>query len=94
MLVFVVYDISENKSRTALIKRLHHFGLHRIQKSVFTGFMEFDARLSFFDDIETYISSENDSIIMIPICDKCADSIDICSDSDISLPRKIEFKLL
>ena len=40
MLTVVVYDISENTSRNNLIKRLQYFGLKRIQKSVFIGYLK------------------------------------------------------
>ena len=40
MLTVVVYDISDNTSRSYLIKKLQHFGLKRIQKSVFIGYLE------------------------------------------------------
>ena len=50
MLTVVVYDISDNTSRSNLIKQLQHFGLHRIQKSVFIGYLDLESRL---DNIES-----------------------------------------
>ena len=40
MLTVVVYDITDNTSRLHLIKKLQYFGLKRLQKSVFIGYLE------------------------------------------------------
>jgi CRISPR-associated protein Cas2 len=94
MLVFVAYDISENKSRNNLIKRLRHFGLHRIQKSLFAGNLSLDDRFDLNEDIDMYLSSEKDSIIITPVCESCKDSITQFSDMPISLPEKEDFKFI
>ena len=87
MLTFVSYDISENKDRTNLIKKLRHFGLHRIQKSFFAGELNLNERMDLLDELEIFLSSEKDSIIMLPVCENCKESINIFSDSEICLPR-------
>jgi len=94
MLVFAVYDISDNKSRSTLIKRLQHFGLRRIQKSVFSGNLTLKDRFELCDGIELYLSSENDSIIIIPICESCARSIEIFSDKNLFLAQEKEYKIV
>ena len=83
MLTVVVYDISDNTSRLYLIKKLQHCGLKRLQKSVFIGYLEADERLGMAEDIETYLSSDNDSIIIFPICESCKNSILLSGDADI-----------
>ena len=75
MLTVVVYDISDNTSRSYLIKKLQHFGLKRIQKSVFIGYLEAKERLDLANDIETYLSKDTDSIIILPSCESCKNSI-------------------
>lgn len=94
MLVFVIYDISDNKSRSALIKKLQHFGLHRVQKSAFSGILTLKDRFELSDEIELYLSSDKDSIIIIPVCESCSKSIEIFSDSDLFLPQVEEYKLI
>jgi CRISPR-associated protein Cas2 len=95
MLFFVIYDISENKSRFSLIKRLQHFGLHRIQKSAFAGNLEFKSKIELIEDIDFYLSSEHDSIIILPICERCKGSIEIFSETEIILPsEEINYKLV
>ncbi|MDR3223201.1 MAG: CRISPR-associated endonuclease Cas2 [Methanobrevibacter sp.] len=94
MLTLAVYDISENKSRNTLIKLLRHFGFYRIQKSVFVGNLSLNKRMDLMEDIEIHLSSDRDSIILFPICESCKDSIEICSDYEISLETQLEFKVL
>lgn len=86
MLTVVVYDISDNTSRSYLIKKLQHFGLKRLQKSVFIGYLETDDRLDLAGDVETYLSSDNDSIVIFPLCESCKNSILIQGEADI--PQK------
>ena len=83
MLTVVVYDISDNTSRLYLIKKLQYFGLKRLQKSVFIGYLEANERLDLADDVESYLSSDSDSIIIFPICESCKRSILIQGDADI-----------
>ena len=83
MLTIVVYDISDNISRSYLIKKLQHFGLKRLQKSVFIGYLEVNERLDLASDVETYLSSENDSIVIFPLCGSCKNSILIQGDVEI-----------
>jgi CRISPR-associated protein Cas2 len=94
MLVFVAYDISENKVRTNLIKKLRRYGLRRIQKSLFTGDLDLNKRIDISDEFEMFLSSENDSIILFQICNGCEESINIFSDKEIILHQEDDFKLI
>lgn len=84
MLILVFYDISENKARNDLIKKLQHFGLKRLQKSVFIGELDLNSRLDLSEDFNLYLSSPKDSIILIPLCGSCRDSIFV--EGDVSIP--------
>lgn len=83
MLTVVVYDISDNISRSYLIKKLQYYGLKRLQKSVFIGYLEVNERLDLAGDVETYLSCENDSIVIFPLCGSCKNSILIQGDAVI-----------
>ena len=83
MLTVVVYDISESTSRNHLIKKLQYYGLKRIQKSVFIGYLQLNERLDLADEIEIYLSGDSDSIIIFPLCRNCKDSILLVGDADI-----------
>lgn len=83
MLTVVVYDISDNTSRLYLIKKLQYFGLKRLQKSVFIGYLEAKERFDLAEDVETYLSSDSDSIVIFPLCESCKSSILIQGDASI-----------
>ena len=89
MLVFVMYDIVDNLSRAAFIKKLKHFGLHRIQKSIFCGFLTIQERLDLAEEFDYFISSERDSILLVPSCQSCLDSVFI--EGNLDLPQKNEY---
>lgn len=82
-MTIVVYDISDNSLRSNLIKRLQYFGLKRIQKSVFIGYLEIKERLDLAEDLETFLSKDTDSIIILPLCESCKSSILLVGDVDI-----------
>ena len=83
MLTIVTYDISDNASRSYLIKKLQYFGLKRLQKSVFIGYLETEDRLDLANELETYLSSDSDSIVIFPVCGSCRDSILIQGNANI-----------
>ena len=68
VLVWIIYDIVEDKPRTRLAKKLKKYGLQRVQKSVFLGRLE----SSRFDEISEIcidlIDEETDSVYIFPFC--------------------------
>lgn len=68
MLTWVVYDISENKTRTKVAKQCLEFGLYRVQKSVFLG----EVPPNRIDEIEQFsrqlLDLETDSVYIFPVC--------------------------
>ena len=83
MLTVVVYDISDNTSRLYLIKKLQFYGLKRLQKSVFIGYLEAKERLELADTLDNYLSKDTDSIIIFPLCESCKNSILLVGDANI-----------
>ena len=92
ILVFVMYDIADNPTRSSFIKKLQHYGLRRIQKSVFCGFLSIDERLNLASEFDFFLSSKQDSIILIPACESCLDSVFI--EGDLIPPQKWEYAFL
>ena len=86
MLVFVMYDIVDTPTRTNLVKKLKHYGLRRIQKSIFCGFLTIKERLDLASEFDLFMSSERDTIILIPACESCLDSVFI--EGNLDLPTK------
>jgi CRISPR-associated protein Cas2 len=68
LLVWLVYDISNDKVRTKLAKVAKQKGLSRVQKSVFLGTLnhtEIDELALMCQDA---IDEENDSVYIFPMC--------------------------
>ena len=92
ILVFVIYDIADNLTRSSFVKILQHYGLRRIQKSAFCGFLSLEERLNLADEFNFFISSERDSIILIPTCDSYLDAVFI--EGNLILPQKWKYAYL
>ena len=70
MKVLVVYDIANDSLRNKIADILKDFGLTRIQKSAFIGYLTSEER----KDLEKILSrknlQKNDRIDIFPICDR------------------------
>ncbi|MFQ6089576.1 MAG: CRISPR-associated endonuclease Cas2 [Methanosarcinales archaeon] len=88
MLTLVIYDISDDKKRTRLSKKLFSFGLTRIQYSAFKGELNPHDRGVLVKKVKRYLSSDRDSIYVIPLCKKCFRLVDIVSEKEISLSEE------
>lgn len=67
MLVWVIYDIENNKVRNKVAKTCKNAGLYRVQKSVFLGTLEDNE----FDELklrmEGLVDLEKDSVYVFPM---------------------------
>lgn len=68
VLVWIVYDITDDKLRNRVAKECKKYGLERVQKSVFLGRLESNR----FDEISEkcldMIDEETDSVYIFPFC--------------------------
>ena len=68
MLVWVIYDIVKNKTRSKVGKSCLNAGIYRVQKSVFLG----DLNLNQIDElsikIKDIIDKNKDSVYIFPMC--------------------------
>ena len=74
MLVWVIYDISENRFRSRVAKICKNYGLFRVQKSAFLG----DLNRNEFDSLALECEAtieESDSVYVFPMCEDCFDKI-------------------
>ncbi len=94
MLTVIIYDIEETKNRNDLIKKLRHYGLKRIQKSVFSGYLDQEKRNKIKNEIEENILSEKDSIIQLEICENCKDRITAIGNNKIPSDKEEEYMVL
>ena len=68
VLIWIIYDIVNDKSRSKVAKACKKAGLIRVQKSVFLGRLKsnrFDELHVMFDDL---IDSDTDKVYMFPFC--------------------------
>lgn len=69
LLVWVIYDIAENKRRSKIAKFCKQIGLYRVQKSVFLGTLnhqQIGELAAYSGDI---IEPDEDSVYVFPMCE-------------------------
>lgn len=70
MLVWVVYDIVENKVRSKVAKMCKGYGLYRVQKSAFLG----DMNRNQIDELalrcKEITDEEKDAVYIFPMCEE------------------------
>jgi len=69
MLVWVIYDIVENKTRTLVAKACKQYGLYRVQKSAFLGNLNKNEIDELFIKSRDVIDQEVDSVYIFPMCE-------------------------
>ena len=67
MIVWVLYDIQNNKTRNRVAKICKRYGLYRVQKSVFLGTVEDVEKEALGLEIEELIDKDNDSVYIFPM---------------------------
>jgi CRISPR-associated protein Cas2 len=69
MLIWVIYDISDDQRRTRIAKSCKEYGLQRIQKSVFLGNLPGHC----VDEIAAFsrelIDQKTDAVFILPCCE-------------------------
>lgn len=68
MLVWVVYDIQEDKVRNRVARACLNAGIYRVQKSVFLGEMNLNRIDELSLKIKTLINAARDSVYVFPLC--------------------------
>jgi len=92
MFTLVVYDISKDKDRTKLSKALENYGLKRVQYSAFSGELNPHDRHVLSQHVKQYVTQDNDSIYVIPLCERCKRVCGVISRKNITLvdSRKVK----
>jgi CRISPR-associated protein Cas2 len=67
MIVWVLYDIEDDKVRNKIAKSCKHAGLYRVQFSVFLGTLEKNQKDVLELQIEDLIDKEKDSVYIFPM---------------------------
>jgi len=76
MLLWLIYDISDNALRTKTSEACKNHGLYRFQKSAFFGELGQDGLETLTGDIEGILEdmdwrNEDDSVFILPVCKSC-----------------------
>ncbi|MDI6884892.1 MAG: CRISPR-associated endonuclease Cas2 [archaeon] len=79
MLVWVIYDITDNKVRETVAKLCKGYGLYRVQKSAFLGDLNRNEADSIALECEALIE-ETDSVFVFPMCDDCFKKIQLIGE--------------
>jgi CRISPR-associated protein Cas2 len=67
MIIWVLYDIANDKVRNRVAKYCKKAGLYRVQFSVFLGTLEDNERDTLQLEIEAEIDKSNDSVYIFPM---------------------------
>lgn len=67
MIIWVLYDIKEDKSRTKVAKICKQAGLYRVQYSVFLGTLDDNEKDTLQLQCEDLIDEETDSVYIFPM---------------------------
>lgn len=68
MLVWVIYDIINDKVRTKIAKECLNSGIYRVQKSVFLGDLNKNQLDQLVLKIENLYNKDEDSVYIFPMC--------------------------
>lgn len=68
-LVWVIYDIANDKTRTQIAKACKNKGLYRVQKSAFLGTLNKNQIDELKIMCEDAINTEEDSVYIFPMCE-------------------------
>ena len=67
MIVWVLYDIEDNKARTKIAKACKQAGLYRVQYSVFLGTLTSHGKDSLTLQVEELMDEEKDKVYIFPM---------------------------
>jgi len=70
MLVWTIYDISDDRIRSRVAKICKNYGLFRVQKSAFLGELNRNESDSLVLECEAIVE-EADSVYVFPMCEDC-----------------------
>lgn len=68
ILIWIVYDIVEDRLRNKVAKKCKQFGLQRVQKSVFLGRLESNRFDELSEICREIIDEDTDSVYLFPFC--------------------------
>lgn len=70
MLTWFIYDITDDKIRSKIVKIALEYGLYRVQKSVFCGNINKNKLDEIILESKAVINPNEDSVYIFPMCEK------------------------
>jgi len=70
MLLWVIYDIVDDKARNSIAKACKRYGLYRVQKSAFLGNLNHNEIDELSLRCEDIMDEQVDSVYIFPMCDE------------------------
>lgn len=71
VVVMVLYDISDDRTRLRLIEHLEYLGLHRVQFSVFQGTVPKARIPQIVAGSRAICTDKQDRVMVVPLCASC-----------------------
>jgi len=93
MMCLVIYDITDDKRRNKLAMILKTFGLARIQYSAFRAILTRTAGWSSTKSNQ-YVEDDDDSIFIIPLCDRCLGTAQVISKVGATLVKESRVQIV
>ncbi|MCX8190021.1 MAG: CRISPR-associated endonuclease Cas2 [Candidatus Diapherotrites archaeon] len=93
MIYWVIYDISDNNLRLKVSEECKNFGLKRIQKSAFCGFLSKNKAEMLAINCKEHIKS-SDCIFIIPACKQCFSNKIILGDFNADVLKSHGFEIV
>ncbi|MBQ8017292.1 MAG: CRISPR-associated endonuclease Cas2 [Methanobrevibacter sp.] len=84
MYMIASFDCKFKTNQQNIEKTLQHYGLRKIQSSLYAGDLNNDERQELTENISEIIR-ENDNVLIMPVCQSCYSKKENCG-------RKIKFK--
>lgn len=88
MLIWLLYDIKNNKNRNKIFSICRNFGMFPMQKSVFLGIIDEDRKDIFLNKLKSNIEKEDSIIILQTTKNNVKNSVLLGKDMDFDLPLR------
>lgn len=85
MLIWLLYDIKNNKNRNKVFSICRNFGMFPIQKSVFLGIIDEDRKEIFLNNLKSNIDKQDSIIILQSTKNNVKNSILLGKEIDFDL---------
>lgn len=94
MIYWVIYDISDNKTRSRVASKCKNYGLDRVQKSAFIGNLTHNKADMLAIEIREFVHEPSDCVFIMPSCKECFTSKEIVGSFDEERVKQKEFLIL